>query len=334
MSFKQPCHPLGAQWHRRIARFSNFPRFARTLVAWVLVACVGASLALPAGAAPAALKVFACEPEWGALARELGAERVDVYVATTALQDPHQIQARPSLIARARNADLLACTGAELEAGWLPLLLQQSGNARIQSGLPGHFMAADHVTKLEVPTQVDRSQGDVHASGNPHVQTDPRRLATIALALSQRLQQVDPAGAAHYRQRGEDFQRRWALALARWNAQAAPLRGVAVVSQHKGYAYLYEWLGLREVAVLEPRPGVEPGAAYLQQVLTALKATPPRMTLYSAYQDARAADWLARQAGVPAVKIAFTVGGTEGAGDLFALFDDTLDRLLHPGAKR
>ncbi len=289
-------------------------------------------LALPA---QAALKVFACEPEWGALARELGGERVEVTVATTALQDPHQIQARPSLIARARNADLLACTGAQLEEGWLPLLLQQAGNARIQPGQPGHFMAADFVQKLEVPSASERAQGgDVHAAGNPHVQTDPRRIATIALALSQRLQQVDAAGAAHYRQRGEDFQRRWAQALARWNAQAAPLKGVAVVSQHKGYAYLYEWLGLREVAVLEPRPGVEPGAAYLQQVLATLKATPPRMTVYSAYQDARAADWLARQAGVPAVKIAFTVGGTEGARDLFALFDDTLERLLNPGSRK
>ena len=334
MTFNPPCRPPGAPWHRRIAGITRLAWARARAQAMCLAACLSASLALPAWSAPAALKVFACEPEWGALARELGGERVEVYVATTALQDPHQIQARPSLIARARNADLLACTGAELEAGWLPLLLQQSGNARIQSGLPGHFMAADHVSKLEVPTQVDRSQGDVHASGNPHVQTDPRRLATIAQVMTERLQQVDPAGAAHYRQRGEDFQRRWSQALLRWNAQAASLRGVAVVSQHKGHAYLYEWLGLREVAVLEPRPGVEPGAAYLQQVLTTLKATPPRMTLYSAYQDARAADWLARQAGVPAVKIAFTVGGTPGAGDLFALFEDTLDRLLHPGARR
>jgi zinc/manganese transport system substrate-binding protein len=297
---------------------------------WVLAFC----LVTPAWAAPSALKVFACEPEWGALARELGGDRVEVSVATTAQQDPHQIQARPSLIARARNADLLVCTGAELESGWLPLLVQQSGNARIQPGLPGHFMAADFVQKLEVPGAGERAQGDVHAAGNPHVQTDPRRIATIALALSQRLQQVDPTGATQYRQRGEDFQRRWAQALLRWNAKAAPLKGQPVVSQHKGYAYLYEWLGLREVAVLEPRPGVEPGAAYLQQLLGTLKATPPRMTVYSAYQDSRAADWLARQAGVPAVKIAFTVGGTEGAVDLFALFDDTLERLLHPGAKR
>ena len=128
----------------------------------------------------AALRVFACEPEWGALAQELGGDLVDVSVATTALQDPHQIQAKPSLIARARNADLVVCTGAELEIGWLPVLLQQSGNAKVQPGQPGNFAAADYVRKLEVPTQLDRSQGDVHAAGNPHIQTDPRNIAQVA----------------------------------------------------------------------------------------------------------------------------------------------------------
>ena len=119
-------------------------------------------------------------------------------VATNALQDPHQIQAKPSLIARARNADLVACTGAELEIGWLPVLLQQSGNAKVQPGQPGNFAAADFVRKLEVPTQLDRSQGDVHAAGNPHIQTDPRNIALVATALAARLPQIDPANAAQY----------------------------------------------------------------------------------------------------------------------------------------
>jgi len=119
-------------------------------------------------------------------------------VATSALQDPHQIQAKPSLIARARNADLVVCTGAELEIGWLPVLLQQSGNAKVQPGQPGNFAAADFVRKLDVPTQLDRSQGDVHAAGNPHIQTDPRNIALVAAALGTRLQQVDPAHAAEY----------------------------------------------------------------------------------------------------------------------------------------
>jgi zinc/manganese transport system substrate-binding protein len=281
------------------------------------------------------LKVLACEPEWGALAQELGGPLVEVSVATTALQDPHQIQARPSLIARTRNADLLVCTGAELEIGWLPVLLQQSGNARLQPGQPAHFLAADVVPRLEVPAQLDRSQGDVHAAGNPHIQTDPRNIARVAAALGARLQQLDAANATAYGTRLQDFQQRWQQAMQRWAAQAAPLKGTAVASQHKAFGYLYDWLGMVEVAVLEPKPGVEPSVAHLQQVLAALKSRPARMVLYAAYQDPRPSNWLQQNAGVPAVKLPFTVGGSERAKDLFTLFDDTVERLLaaNPAAK-
>ena len=292
-----------------------------------------ATLALLAFPAHAALHVFACEPEWGTLAQELGGSLVDVSVATSALQDPHQIQAKPSLIARARNADLVVCTGAELEIGWLPVLLQQSGNAKVQPGQPGNFAAADYVRKLDVPSQLDRSQGDVHAAGNPHIQTDPRNIAQVAAALGARLQQLDPSHASQYAKAQADFAQRWQQAIARWTAQAAPLKGAPVVSQHKAFVYLYDWLGLKEVAVLEPKPGVEPTASHLQEVLSTLKGAPARMVLYAAYQDPRPSEWLSKNAGIPAVKVPFTVGGTDGAKDLFGLFDDTLARLLAAGAK-
>ena len=291
-----------------------------------LIAVAALALAVPAHAA---LKVFACEPEWGALAQELGGPLLDVSVATTALQDPHQIQAKPSLIARARNADLLLCTGAELEVGWLPVLLQQSGNAKIQPGQPANFAAADFVRKLDVPAQVDRSQGDVHAAGNPHIQTDPRNIALVATALTARLQQLDAGNASTYADRARDFQQRWQQAMARWATKAAPLKGVAVVSQHKAFSYLYDWLGMKEVAVLEPKPGVEPSVSHLQQVLASLKAQPARMVLYAAYQDGRPSEWLQKNAGIAAVRLPFTVGGSDGAkADLFGLFDDTVDRLV------
>ena len=298
-----------------------------------VMALVVSPLLLLAIPSHAALRVFACEPEWGALAQELGGSLVEVSVATSALQDPHHIQAKPSLIARARNADLVVCTGAELEIGWLPILLQQSGNPKIQNGQAGNFAAADYVRKLDIPTQLDRSQGDVHAAGNPHIQTDPRNIALVASALGARLQQIDAAHASQYAQRLDDFSQRWQQAISRWTLQAAPLRDVAVVSQHKAFVYLYNWLGLKEVAVLEPKPGVEPTASHLQEVLISLKSKPARMTLYSAYQDAKPSEWLSRNAGVPAVKVAFTVGGTEGAKDLFSLFDDTVARLLAAGVK-
>ena len=298
-----------------------------------LLLALAAPFLLWALPADAALRVFACEPEWGALVQELGGSNVEVSVATSALQDPHQIQAKPSLIARARNADLVVCTGAELEIGWLPLLLQQSGNAKVQPGQPGNFAAADFVRKLDVPSQLDRAQGDVHAAGNPHIQTDPRNIALVATALGARLQQIDPAHAADYAKALADFAQRWQQASARWTAQAAPLKGTAVVSQHKAFVYLYDWLGLKEVAVLEPKPGVEPTAAHLQEVLTTLKGSPARMVLYAAYQDSRPSEWLAKNAGMAIVKVPFTVGGSDGANDLFGLFDDTVTRLVAAGAK-
>jgi zinc/manganese transport system substrate-binding protein len=290
-----------------------------------LAAVLLAAFALPA---QAALKILACEPEWGALAQELGGDLVDVSVATTAMQDPHQVQAKPSLLARARNADMVACTGAELEIGWLPVLLQQSGNPRIQPGQAGNFAAADFVRKLDVPSHVDRSQGDVHAQGNPHIQTDPRNIALVANALGARLAQVDAAHAAQYAQRTSAFAQKWQQNLQRWAAQAAPLKGVAIVAHHKAYTYMEDWLGLVEVAVLEPKPGVEPSPAHLQDVLETLKARPAKMVVYSAYQDPKPDEWLSANAHIPAVKLPFTVGGTEGAKDLGGLFDDTLARLL------
>ena len=295
-------------------------------------AALALPLAVSASPAHAALRVFACEPEWAALAQELGGDLVEATSATTALQDPHQIQAKPSLIARVRNADLVVCTGAELEVGWLPPLLQQSGNARVQPGQPGNLAAADFVRKLEVPTQLDRSQGDVHAAGNPHIQTDPRNIAAVATALTARLQQLDAAHAPQYAKRQADFAQRWQQAMGRWAAQAAPLKGVAVVSQHKGFAYLYDWLGLKEVAVLEAKPGVEPTVSHLQGVQATLKAQPARMVIYAAYQDGRASDWLSKNAGLPAVKLPFTVGGSDRAKDLFGLFDDTVARLATAAA--
>lgn len=296
-----------------------------SLAALLLAPLVSLFAAAPA---TAALRVFACEPEWGALAQELGGKLVDVTVATTALQDPHQIQAKPSLIARTRNADLVVCTGAELEIGWLPQLLQQSGNQKVQPGQPGNFAAADYVNKLEVPTALDRSQGDVHAAGNPHIQTDPRNIALVAAALGPRLAQLDAANAGEYARLQADFNRRWQEAMGKWNAKAAPLKGSAVVSQHKGFAYLYDWLGLKEVAVLEPKPGIEPTVSHLQEVQAALKNNPARMVIYAAYQDPRASEWLSKNANLPAVKLPFTVGGSDAAKDLFGLFDDTLGRLL------
>jgi len=276
----------------------------------------------------AALNILACEPEWGALAQELGGDKVSVYEATNALQDPHHIQARPSLIAKARNADMVVCTGAELEIGWLPILLRQTGNSKIQPGQPGYFEAAHYVRMLEVPSRLDRAEGDVHPGGNPHIQTDPRNIALAADALAKRLAEIDVANADFYRQRHIQFAARWKTAVANWEKLAAPLRGIPVVVQHKGFPYLENWLGLKEEATLEPKPGVEPSSAHLAEVLVQLQRQPAKMVIRAAYNDGRASEWLTERAKIPSVELPFTVGGTERAKDLFGLYDDTVQRLL------
>jgi zinc/manganese transport system substrate-binding protein len=282
-------------------------------------------LALPAHAA---LNIFACTPEWAALAKELAGEQASLYAATTALQDAHRIEARPSLIARARRAQLVICTGAELESGWLPLVQAQSGNAAIQAGQPGYFEAASAVTLIEKPAKLDRSLGDVHAAGNPHLHLDPRNIAAVASALAQRMAALDPADADGYRKRAAAFEGRWRDAMARWERRAQPLQGMAVVVHHRDLSYLLRWLGMREAGALEPRPGLPPSTASLSELLETLKKAPASAVVRSAYADPRPSEWLAERTGMPAVVLPFTVGGTPGAKDLFGLFDDTLDRLL------
>jgi zinc/manganese transport system substrate-binding protein len=295
-----------------------------SIVKWLAAAL----LAVTVSPAYAVLNVFATVPEWGALAEELGGDAVKVYVATNALQDPHHIEAKPSLIARARGADLVVATGAELEIGWLPLVVQQAGNPKIRSGQPGYFEAANYVTLLDKPTRLDRAEGDVHAAGDPHIQTEPRNIARVATALAARLAELDPANAETYRSRYKTFDEKWRAAIARWEREAAPLKGVPILVQHKGFTYLIAWLGMKEVAALEPKPGVEPTVSYLSEVLATIQRQPVKMVIRSAYQSDRASQWIAERAKIVPVMLPFTVGGDSEAKDLFSLFDDTLARLL------
>jgi len=295
-------------------------RFVRTLLALGL-----AALAWPA---TAAVNVFACEPEWAALAQELGGDKVSVVSATTAKQDPHRIEARPSLIARIRNADLLICSGSELEIGWLPLLLTQSGNDRIQPGSPGFIEASQYVVKLEIPKVVDRSLGDIHPAGNPHVHLDPRNLAKVAEVVTARLAEIDHANEAFYKARAESFGKRWQEAIQAWQQKAAPLKGMPIVVYHKDMSYFINWAGMREAGSLEPKPGIPPTPAHLAELVDRMKRAPAKVVVYSAYNDPRAAEFLSQRTGIPNVMLPFTVGGTPKAKDLFGLFNDTIDRLL------
>jgi len=294
----------------------------------MLVIGLAATLLAATPPADAAIRILATTADWGALANELGGDKVDVYTATNALQDVHRVDAKPSLIARARTADLVVATGAELEMGWLPVLLRESGNREVQPGTSGYFEAAAYVTLIDVPTRFDRSMGDIHSMGNPHIQLDPHNIQKVAAALTDRLEQIDPGHAEDYRKRGADFQGRWAAAIERWEARAAPLEGVPIVVMHQDQNYLSHWLGLDQLGSIEPKPGVPPSAGYLAQLVRQLSARPPRLILINAYNDPKAADWLSGKVDAPVVTLPFSVGGTERAKDLFGLFDDTIDRML------
>jgi zinc/manganese transport system substrate-binding protein len=278
--------------------------------------------------AHAALNIFATVPEWGALAQEIGGDKVKVYSATHGLQDPHRIEAKPSLIARARSAQLVVATGAELEIGWLPLVIRESGNASIQVGQPGYFEAARFVTMLDIPTVLDRAHGDVHAGGNPHIQTDPRNLFKVGEALAARLAEIDPGNAMAYLAGYQGFAGKLRKAIEHWEKDAAPLKGVPILVQHKAFPYLQNWLGLKETGCLEPKAGVEASSVYLAEVIARQTAQPARMVIRPAYQYDAPSRWIAERTKIPAVALPFTVGGTPEAKDLFSLYEETIARLL------
>jgi zinc/manganese transport system substrate-binding protein len=294
----------------------------------VLLTVIVTALAWSAAPAHAAVAVLTCEPEWAALATEIGGPLVSAESATTPEQDPHYIQARPSLIAKVRKAALVVCTGADLEVGWLPLLLRQAGNPAVQPGQPGYLNASDFVEMLDKPASVDRAQGDVHPYGNPHVQMDPRNIAKVGAALAERLAMLDAVNAAAYRQRYEDFASRWQPAVDRWTAALAPLKGAQVVTHHKGWAYLESWVGLVEVGNLEPKPGLPPSAAHLAELLDQMKSQHVAFIIRSTYEDGKASEWLGSRTQVPFVVLPHTVGSVPGTDDLTGLFDTLVKTLL------
>jgi zinc/manganese transport system substrate-binding protein len=263
----------------------------------------GIGLLLMALATPAwaGLKVFATLPEWGALAHIIGGGEADVFVATHARQDPHHVDARPSLIARARSADLVVANGAELEIGWLPVVLRSAGNAATVPGRPGYFEAAAQVPLLEIPARLDRADGDVHAAGNPHIGLDPRVMLKVGEALTERMAALDPAQASAYHANWHAFATRWQGAIDTWSAQAAPLRGSAIVVHHTAYPYLADWLGLKRLGALEPKPGVAPTSAHLAGLRAQMAGTPVRAILRPPYASEAPGQWLSEATGVPLI---------------------------------
>ena len=299
---------------------SRFP-LAAAAAAFVLAGAVLPSPAI------AEVRVLACEPEWAALAEAVGGDSVVVHSATHGRQDAHHVRARPSLIAKVRRADVLFCSGAELESGWLPVLMQRGARHVIQPGQPGHIMAADHVAVLDRPETIDRSHGDVHPSGNPHVHLDPRNVEILASELVRRLERIDPGNADAYRSRLASFRADWAATTKEWRSRIASLQGMKVVVYHEAWAYFLHWSGLTRVASLEALPGIPPSASHLRDVLERSRAVGADVILRAPYEPRDASDWLSSQTGIPVVELPYTVGGHPEADDLVSLFDITLKLL-------
>lgn len=322
-AFESPCLPSsGTSVKGRVA-------------IWLRTA--GLVLALGATAAQAqAATVFACEPEWAALVRVL-LPQAKVHVATHARQDPHHIEARPALIAHMRSADLAVCTGAALEAGWLPMLQQRSANRKVQDGQPGMFYAADHVSLIDPkPATLNPFAGDVHPDGNPHLHADPRRIAEAAQALADRMGLLWPAQATEVAARHKDWANRWQRHMERWTQQGQVLKGQKVVAQHTSFGYLWQWLGMEMVADLEPKPGMPPTPGHLDTLRRALLATPPAAIVVVGYQDDRSARWLAQQlqGKVPLVVLPASVDDPSQPEALERWFDRLLSDLIAATGKR
>lgn len=288
------------------------------------------ALALPLSAQ--AMTVFACAPEWAALTRVLLPE-ARIHTATHSRQDPHHIEARPALIAQLRSADMAVCTGAALEAGWLPMLQERAGNRNVQDGAPGMFYAADHAALIDVQTApgfVTPFDGDVHAQGNPHLHADPRRVLEVSQPLAQQLQAVLPAQAAAIGQRAAQFQTTWKARIAEWERRAAPLKGRRVAAQHASFGYLWRWLGMELAADLEPKPGMAPTPGHLQKLLITLRDKPPAAVVITSYHDPRAARWLVGQLGngVPLLVLPATVEDASAPDALGQWFDQLLQALI------
>jgi len=290
-----------------------------------IIAALFSLLLMPLSAT--AVEVFACEPEWASLIQELAGKKATTTVATSAFQDPHRLQAKPSLIAAVRSADMVICTGADLEIGWLPLLLRRAGNPGIQPGSPGNFMAADYVRKLEIPKLVDRSQGDIHPQGNPHIHLDPRNIRRISVALAQRLIDLDPANATYYETRQAEFLSRWNQAIDVWEQRSGSLAGLRLVSNHRSFSYLAAWLDINIVATLEPKPGIPASGAHLAALLEQLSLDPPAAVIRTPYANEKPSRWLSARLEIPEIILPYTVNGADNVTDLYSLFDESITML-------
>lgn len=275
----------------------------------------------------APLKVAAAYPYIAALVREIGGEYVQVIPLASGNWDPHQVIPRPSFIARMRDADLLVINGAQLEIGWLPPLLQQAANPRIQPGRPGFLDLSRYVTRIDIPAAVSRADGDVHPDGNPHFALDPHVIPALADALARRLKEVDAAHSTAYEARQSDFLRRFRQRLQEWDTRMTGLRGTTVVAYHRLYDYFLQRYGIATAGFIEPLPGISPTPRHIAALIERMKQNNIRLILQDVYHSDQAARFLAEKTGARIVVLPHDLEAVPGIADLFSWYETILRRL-------
>jgi len=294
-----------------------------------VVALAAVAVLSAASPARAELNVITTTSDLAAIAADIGGDKVKVTSIARGYQDPHWVESKPSFMLLLNKAQLLVVIGRELEIAWLPALVTQSRNARIQPGAEGYLDASQNVKILDLPTgAVTRAMGDVHPSGNPHYWLDPQNGGRVAKAIAAKLAQLDAPNAAYYTQREADFARRLAEAQQRWKAQMAPYKGLKVVTYHRSWANFADAFGLEVVGYVEPKPGIPPTPQHTLDVINAMKAQGIKLILVEPYFDLKTPNSIASNSGGKVLVMPPSVGGVPQAGDYFKLFDYDLNLLL------
>jgi ABC-type Zn uptake system ZnuABC Zn-binding protein ZnuA len=274
------------------------------------------------------LNVVTATTDMAALAQEVGGDHISVDSIAKGYQDPHFVEAKPSFLLKLRNADLLVIVGLQLEIGWLPPLITQSGNPHIQPGAAGYLDASQFAEILDIPTgQVTRAMGDVHPLGNPHYWLDPDNGRRIARGIAAKLGEMDPPDSAYFQQRFQDFDKRLTAAEQRWDAEMQPYRGRKVVTYHNSFPNFAKHFGLNVVGYVEPRPGIPPTPSHTIELIGLMRREGCKVILVEPYFDLKTPNSIASQTGGKVVQYMPSVGGEKDITDYFKLFDYNIDLL-------
>jgi zinc/manganese transport system substrate-binding protein len=294
----------------------------------VVVGLLATFMFAPARAAARKLNVVTATTDMAALTQEVGGDKVNVESIAKGYQDPHFVEAKPSFLLKLRQADLLVVVGLQLEIGWLPPLITQSGNPRIQVGAGGYLDASQFAEILEVPQgQVTRAMGDVHPLGNPHYWLDPDNGRRIARGIANKLGEMDAPDAAYFQQRFQDFDKRLTAAEQKWDAEMKPFRGRKVVTYHRSFPNFANHFGLDVIAYVEPRPGIPPTPSHTLDLMGQMKRENCKVILVEPYFDLKTPQSVGRETGAQVVVYLPSVGGEKGVDDYFKLFDYDIDLL-------